>query len=166
MSKAIAAKKRHSGRRAELLAVVTAYMQQKRLRSTEQRRTIVGTFLSSADHVTIEELVTRVKEREPRVSYATVYRTLRLLVECGVAEERHFDRTARFEVADEHAHHDHLICTTCGSITEFAEPRIEALQTAVAARFKFRLESHKLEMYGVCERCNRARAIVGRAHRY
>ena len=80
-----------------------------------------------------------------------MYRTLKLLAECGVANERRFgDGLTRYELADDASHHDHLICVDCGDITEFEEPRIEELQEGVARKYGFELRSHKHELYGVC----------------
>ena len=88
------------------------------------------------------------------MGYATVYRTLKLLTECGVAFERKFgDGLTRYELADEESHHDHLICVECAKIIEFEEPKIEELQEAIAARYGFSLKSHKHEMYGTCATC-------------
>ena len=136
-------------------ALLQAYMLKKGLRSTDQRRLIVETFFRSQNHVSIEELLGQVRAQDSRVGYATVYRTLKLLTECGVAYERRFgDGLTRYELADEEAHHhDHLICVECSSITEFEEPKIEQLQEEIAARYGFLLRSHKHEMYGVCPSC-------------
>jgi Fur family transcriptional regulator, ferric uptake regulator len=136
-------------------SLLHAYMLKKGLRSTDQRRLIVETFFRSQNHVSIEELLSLVRAQDSRVGYATVYRTLKLLTECGVAYERRFgDGLTRYELADEEAHHhDHLICVECGSITEFEEPKIEELQEDIALRYGFLLRSHKHEMYGVCPVC-------------
>jgi len=139
-------------------ALLGAHMVKKGLRSTDQRRLIVETFFKSPNHVSIEELLAQVRSQDPKVGYATVYRTLKLLTECGVAFERRFgDGLARYELADEASHHDHLICVDCGAIVEFEEDRIEALQEAVAEKYGYELRSHKHEMYGVCPKC-RAKA--------
>ena len=91
------------------------------------------------------------RAKDSRVGYATVYRTLKLLAECGVANERRFgDGLTRYELADDATHHDHLICIECGEITEFEEPRIEELQDARRPQDGFELRSHKHELYGVC----------------
>src|SRR5262249_23250328 len=126
------------------------YMARKGLRSTDQRRLIVDTFFKAPNHVSIEELLAEVRERDPKVGYATVYRTLKVVAECGVAFDRRFgDGLTRYELADDTTHHhDHLICVECGKITEFEEPRIEELQEQVAQRFGYELRSHKHEMYG------------------
>jgi Fur family ferric uptake transcriptional regulator len=135
-------------------ALLHDHMVKKGLRSTDQRRLIVETFFHSPNHVSIEELLAQVRREDPKVGYATVYRTLKLLAECGVANERRFsDGLTRYELADEASHHDHLICLECGDIVEFEEPRIETLQEEVAERHGFALRSHKHEMYGVCPKC-------------
>lgn len=141
-----------------LRARLTSYMAKKGLRSTAQRRLIVDTFFEGASHMTIEELLSEVRSRDKGIGYATVYRTLKLLAECGVASERHFgDGLSRYELADDgSAHHDHLICVRCGKIIEFEEPRIEALQDEVATRYGFVVTSHKHEMYGTCPECRGA----------
>src|SRR5580765_4462656 len=135
-------------------ALLSTHMAKKGLRSTDQRRLIVETFFKSPNHVSIEELLAQVRSQDPKVGYATVYRTLKLLTECGVAFERRFgDGLARYELADEASHHDHLICTSCAKIIEFEEPKIEELQEKIAARYGFELLTHKHEMYGTCAQC-------------
>src|SRR3990170_1451381 len=107
------------------------HLRGQRLKSTAQRDTIAEVFLETQRHISVEELYQEVKRRNPRIGYATVYRTLKLLTECGVAAERHFrDGEARYESAEKR-HHDHLICEACGKIVEFEEPRIETLQEGV-----------------------------------
>lgn len=129
-------------------------MVKKGLRSTDQRRLIVETFFAAPNHVSIEELLGQVRAKDPKVGYATVYRTLKLLTECGVALERRFgDGLTRYELADETSHHDHLICVECDKILEFEEDRIEALQEEIAKKYGYILKSHKHEMYGVCPEC-------------
>jgi Fur family ferric uptake transcriptional regulator len=141
-----------------LRARLQSYMNKKGLRSTAQRRLIVDTFFEGPSHMTIEDLLNEVRSRDRGIGYATVYRTLKLLAECGVASERRFgDGLSRYELADDaSAHHDHLICVSCGKIVEFEEPRIETLQEEVAARHGFEVSSHKHEMYGTCPECRAA----------
>jgi Fur family ferric uptake transcriptional regulator len=139
-----------------LRARLSAHMSKKGLRSTDQRRIIVDAFFAAPNHISIEELLAAVRTQDAGIGYATVYRTLKLLTECGVAFERKFgDGLTRYELADDDTHHDHLICVECGKITEFEEPRIEALQDAIAEQHGYVLRSHKLEMYGVCPDCQR-----------
>lgn len=130
------------------------HMMKRGLRSTDQRRLIVETFFQAPNHISIEELLSQVRAQDPKVGYATVYRTLKLLTECGVAFERKFgDGLTRYELADDSSHHDHLICVDCGKIIEFEEPLIEELQERIAARHGFIVKSHKHEMYGSCADC-------------
>jgi Fur family transcriptional regulator, ferric uptake regulator len=130
------------------------HMVKRGLRSTDQRRLIVETFFQAPNHISIEELLSQVRAQDPKVGYATVYRTLKLLTECGVAFERKFgDGLTRYELADDSSHHDHLICVDCGKIIEFEEPQIEELQERIAARHGFVVKSHKHEMYGSCADC-------------
>jgi Fur family transcriptional regulator, ferric uptake regulator len=142
--------------------VLQAYMDKKGLRSTDQRRLIVDIFFHADNHVSIEELLAQVRAKDPRVGYATVYRTLKLLTECGVANERRFgDGLTRYELADDTTHHDHLICVECSDIVEFEEPRIEELQERVAKKYGFALRSHKHELYGLCAKCQGVRRTNG-----
>ncbi len=126
------------------------YIQDKRLNVTAQREAIVEMFLRTRDHVSIDELLSKVRKRQPKVGYATVYRTLKLLVDSGLAVERQFgDGQARFEVVGDH--HDHLICVKCGLILEFEDDEIERLQEKIAERLGgFTVLRHRHELYGVC----------------
>jgi Fur family ferric uptake transcriptional regulator len=133
------------------------YLRRQRLKSTAQRDTIAATFFRTQRHISVEELYAEVKRHNPHIGYATVYRTMKLLTECGLAAERHFrDGEARYESAEKR-HHDHLICEHCGRIVEFEEARIEALQEAIARRLGFRFTGHKMELYGLCRDCQGAR---------
>lgn len=144
-------------------ALLHDHMEKRGLRSTDQRRLIVETFFKVPNHISIEELLAEVRQHDKRVGYATVYRTLKLLTECGVAFERKFgDGLTRYELADETHHHDHLICVDCGKIVEFEEPKIEELQEKIAARHGFVLKTHKHEMYGSCAECQARAPRAGR----
>jgi Fur family ferric uptake transcriptional regulator len=135
------------------------YIAEHGLKHSRQRDRIVETFLAMGGHVSVEELVARVRRIDPRISVATVYRTMKLLAESGLAIPRQFGGAGqtRYEAATGKDHHDHLICTSCGEIVEFANERIESLQELVARRHGFEVESHRLELYGRCARCRRDR---------
>src|SRR5262245_36342388 len=98
-----------------------AALRERGLKSTSQREDIAKVFFASEGHLSVEELAAAVRKVNPRVGYATIYRTMKLLVECGMAAERHFDDgQGRYEaVADEEQHHDHIICERCGKVVEF-----------------------------------------------
>jgi Fur family transcriptional regulator, ferric uptake regulator len=130
-------------------------LRERGLKSTRQREVIARVFLGAGAHVSVEEIYRRVRGQFPRIGYATVYRTLKLMAENGWASSRQFgDGMSRFEFRSEGRHHDHLICRECGKIVEFASARIEALQAQVAREQGFRIFDHKLELYGYCARCH------------
>ena len=102
------------------------WIKEQGLKATAQRDDIAQVFFSTTRHISVEELYNEVRQVNSRVGYATVYRTLKLLKECGLAEERHFaDGQARFENIDDQRHHDHLICERCGRIAVTPRPRPE-----------------------------------------
>ena len=142
---------------------LTEYLSVRGKKSTGQRDKILQCFIEAGRHVSAEELYLRVKKAHPGIGYATVYRTLKLFADAGLAQERRFeDGFTRYEHAAPNAHHDHLICTTCGTIIEFANERIEMLQKDVARKNRFKVLSHKLELYGLCEGCQRSTNKVKR----
>ncbi len=118
------------------------------LRMTEQRRTIARVIDAAEDHPDVEELHSRANARDPRISLATVYRTVKLFEEAGLLERLEFgDGRARFEDS-QRAHHDHLIDMDTGEVIEFCDPEIEVLQERIARRLGYRLEGHRLELLG------------------
>ena len=132
------------------------FLVHKGLKATNQRKAILKTFLNSQSHCSTEDLYLRLKRKHPKIGYATVHRTLKLLVECGIAIEQNFrDGHVRFESAREDSHHDHLVCQQCGLIIEFEEPQIEELQNKVALAHQFIIKNHRHELYGLCSRCHR-----------
>lgn len=146
----------HGPSREERDAVLNRYMSQHGLKSTRQRSRIIEMFFNTGGHLSVEELWSKVRSEDTRVSVATVYRTMKLLSESGLVHARNFgDGQTRYEVAVGRHHHDHLICTRCGTIVEFENVRIEAMQDAVARKHGFRVTSHKMELYGLCRNCQR-----------
>lgn len=134
--------------------VFRAYLQEQGLKSTRQREIILDAFLKASAHSSTEELYLKIRRKHKNIGYATVHRTLKLFADCGIAAERHFgDGTTRFEATHASEHHDHLICTRCGAILEFEEPRIEKLQQQIAEQHGFTISSHRLELYGSCANC-------------
>ena len=119
------------------------------LRMTEQRRTIATVLQDAADHPDVEELYNRAAAIDPRISLATVYRTVKLFEEAGILDKHEFgDGRARYEAADRE-HHDHLINVNSGEVIEFVDPEIEKLQERIAAKLGYRLMGHRLELYAV-----------------
>ncbi|MBW6512399.1 MAG: transcriptional repressor [Desulfuromonadaceae bacterium] len=131
------------------------YICEKGLKSTRQREIILKAFLKSTSHLSTEDLYLSLRKKHPGIGYATVYRTLKLFAECGIAEEQNFgDGQTRFEPSHQENHHDHLVCTACHSIIEFENPQIEKLQEEVAANHGFTTTHHRLELYGLCQQCS------------
>jgi Fur family ferric uptake transcriptional regulator len=128
---------------------ITERCEAKGLRMTDQRRTIATVLEASDDHPDVEELYGRASGVDPRISIATVYRTVKLFEEAGIIDKLEFgDGRARYEDA-EREHHDHLIDMNSGEVIEFVDPEIEALQEKIAEKLGYRLIGHRLELYGV-----------------
>jgi Fur family ferric uptake transcriptional regulator len=136
--------------------ILNRFMLERGLKSTRQRSLIIDTFFRMGGHLSVEDVWSRVRAQDSKVSVATVYRTMKLLAESGLAHARNFgDGQTRYEAAAGRHHHDHLICTRCGTIVEFENDRIEALQDGIARRHGFKVSSHKMELYGLCRNCQR-----------
>ena len=119
------------------------------LRITDQRRVIARVISDAFDHPDVEELYRRASAIDPKISIATVYRTVRLFEEAGILDRHDFgDGRARYEASPE-AHHDHLIDVETGKVIEFVDPELEALQKQIAERLGYRLVDHRMELYAV-----------------
>ena len=131
------------GARIEALCI------ERGLKMTEQRRVIARVLSQATDHPDVEQLYQRAVEIDPRISIATVYRTVKLFEEAGILERHEFgDGRARYEeVTDEH--HDHLIDMQTGEVIEFMNDEIERLQEEIARKLGYELIDHRLELYGV-----------------
>ena len=139
------------------MRIFTDYIADNGLKNTPQRRLIVDVFFTSGKHLSTEELYNVVREQDSSIGQATVYRTLKLLCDAGLAKELHFgETTARYEPIEDDSHHDHLICSACGKNQEVMDAEIERLQEELAARHGFSLTSHRMILYGVCEDCRSA----------
>jgi len=118
---------------------------------TGQRRIIARVLSDATDHPDVEQVYRRASAIDPKISIATVYRTVRLLEEASIVTRHDFgDGLARYEEADEH-HHDNLIDIKTGEVIEFQNPRIEALQEEIARELGYRLVGHRLELFGTRE---------------
>jgi Fur family transcriptional regulator, ferric uptake regulator len=127
------------------------------IKLTKQRLVICEMFFAQSGHMRAEEILQEARAKNPNVSLATVYRTLKLLQEYGFAKSHNFqDGQALFEPCfDKEDHHDHLICTKCGRIMEFIDQEIESLQIRIASEHGFIITNHKMELYGLCEKCQK-----------
>lgn len=130
------------------------YLCNKVLKHSGQRGKIVDVFLEIDQHLTLDELYRLVRKKHPGIGYATVYRTMKLLCACGLCRELKFeDGQTRYEHLYGHQHHDHLICTCCGKFVEVVDLEIERLQERLFAQHGFYPQRHRLELYGICQKC-------------
>ncbi|MFT4975007.1 MAG: Fur family ferric uptake transcriptional regulator [Myxococcota bacterium] len=128
------------------------HLERNNLKQTRQRRAILDTFLDSKKHVAVEDLAEAVQSRMQGIGHATIYRTMKLFTDAGIAHERNFgDGQTRYEPVVHGEHHDHLICEDCGHIFEFEDQLIEDRQELVAQQHGLTLSSHRHDIYGRCE---------------
>jgi Fur family ferric uptake transcriptional regulator len=138
---------------------LASWIASRGLKATRQREVIVDAFFAQTGHLSVDELLEKARQRDPTIGAATVYRTMKILADAGLASARHFEGgQTRYEAALDRHHHDHLICTSCGSIIEFENERIEELQETVADDHGFHVTHHKLELYGLCRECRAEQA--------
>lgn len=136
------------------IEILEKFIKENGLRYTPQREEILKVFLSVEKHLSADELHKIVKKSNPDIGYTTVYRTMKLLEEAGLCNEIDFgDGISRFEHQYRHEHHDHLICIKCGGYTEVIKPSIEKLQDKLAKEKRFIPLKHKLQIFGVCNKC-------------
>jgi Fur family transcriptional regulator, ferric uptake regulator len=130
------------------------FLKKQELKLTSQRQIILNRFLNIEKHLGAEELYDLVKKKNPEIGLVTVFRTLKLIKEAGLAREVNFgDKTIRYEHKYNHEHHDHLICTKCGSYIEAVDLNIEKLQDKLCKKLKFTPINHRLEIFGICKEC-------------
>jgi len=139
----------------EVKNIFRAFLKQRGQRQTPERFAVLGEIYSTSDHVDADELYLRLQQKGARVSRATVYNTLELLLECDLVVKHQFGTNqAKYERAYSYWQHDHLICLDCGELFEFCDPRIQSIQEMVAEIYQFDIRHHALNFYGHCRREN------------
>jgi len=143
----------------EAEAIFYGHLKRVGLKHTGQRDIILRTFLETHDHLSTEDLHHLVQRTDPRVGFTTVYRTLKLLAECGLASEVAFnDGVTRYEHQYNRRSHHHMVCTDCGSSVEFFSPEIEKVEREIGRKHCYVTTRHTFQVYGLCEQCQKKHA--------
>jgi len=135
-------------------ALLERYLKERGLKVTKAREAVLSAFLGLESHVSADAIYEATKKIDPGIGQATVFRTIKLLADAGLAREACMDEGVRqYEHAFNHAHHDHLTCVVCGRLVEFVDPEIERAQEAVYRAHGFKSSGHRLQLYGICPTC-------------
>ncbi len=149
--------------KGEARAVLQGYLRQRGLKMTRPREAVLRAFLDAEGHVTTDTLITAARRIDPRIGQATVFRTVKLLTEAGLARGACTDDGPRqYEHAYRHRHHDHLVCVQCGAVVEFADRVIEKAQEAIYRKYGYQSSGHRMELLGRCPSCAAGPAGRGR----
>jgi Fur family ferric uptake transcriptional regulator len=136
------------------MEVFLEHLQQNKLKLTPHRELILALFLADEGHRSVEDIYRAVREKDSRIGYTTVYRTMKILADCGLAREVDLaDGITRYDHLYNHAHHDHMICMQCGKSFEFYNSEIEKTQESASEQLGFKVLDHRLQIYGVCREC-------------
>ena len=135
--------------------ILRCFLKTEGLKHTAQRETILQAFLEFEDHISVETLFEESRKIDPSIGIATVYRTVSIFKQCGLASEHLLPGGKKvIEKLLHKAHHDHLLCNLCGKLEEFQHPLIEKYQEEVARQENFTLKSHRMILYGICKDCD------------
>jgi Fur family ferric uptake transcriptional regulator len=133
--------------------VLATYLARHGLKRSAQREVILEAFLKAGRHVSVEELLAIVRKKRSDIGRTTIYRSLNLFKDAGLASELVYGGEARFEPLYNRDHHDHFICSVCGEIFEFKSPEIERIQESIARGIGFEIEGHRHHILGRCRKC-------------
>ncbi len=146
--------------------VFEQYLADNGLKHSRQREVILQYFLETGGHMTVDDLHRLIHRKHPEIGRTTIYRTLKLFCDAKLAESIELkDGLTRFEHHYKHSHHDHMICIECGTILEFVSAEIENLQDEIAHAYGFTIDSHRHQIFGVCQKCSQRRQNAAKARR-
>ncbi len=139
--------------------IFNSHLKRVGLKQTGQRDLILRAFLDTREHLSTDELYRLVKKKDSAIGFTTVYRTMKLLVECGLASEVVFnDGVTRYEAQYGRRNHHHMVCTECGSSVEFFSPEIEVIEQEIGRKHHYLTTRHSFQIYGICEGCQKSRS--------
>lgn len=140
---------------AQEFSLFNDYLKKSNLKLTKQRKEILRIFITTDRHLSVDDFYNIARKKNSRIGHATVFRTLKLLNEAGIARKVDLgDKIIRYEHKYGHQHHDHLICIKCGKFIETLDREIEKLQDKLCKKFNFLPRRHRLEIFGICKRCS------------
>lgn len=147
-------------REREIIDVVTElfteFLGKNEYRKTPERYAILKEIYAFDGHFDIDQMYTRMKVKKYRVSRATIYNTIELLLKCQLIRKHLFGKSqAQYEKCFSNKQHDHLICTNCDGVIEFCDPRIQEIKNFIESRLKFKISRHALNLYGICNNCEK-----------
>lgn len=138
----------------EEFSIFFDFLKKKELKLTSQRKEILDAFIKTDKHLSVDDLYDIVKKKDSRIGHATVFRTMKLLGEAGIAGNVNLgDKVIRYEHKYGHKHHDHLVCVKCGTCIEAVDEEIEKLQERLCRKIGFTAKKHTLEIFGTCKKC-------------
>jgi Fur family transcriptional regulator, ferric uptake regulator len=141
---------------SEAKRILADHLREKGLKQSAKRDCILNVFLKTREHLSTDELHRLVKERDPSIGYTTVYRTLKLLAQCGLAYEVDFrDGVVRYELSLKRRTHHHMVCTSCGDSIEFFAPELEEVERRIGRQFRFLPSCHSFQIFGTCRACSK-----------
>ena len=136
--------------------ILHRHLKEVGLKHTTQRSAIVRAFLETREHLSTDELHQLVRKKDPKIGFTTVYRTLKLLTDCGLASVVAFhDGIARYERQYNRRGHHHMVCTGCGSSVEFFSPQVDRIEHVIGRKHRYLTTRHTFQIYGVCEACRK-----------